>query len=157
MNSTGRFTDELRRLIARSYDICQNCGSTLPREVAAYAGYAKDGSPLYVGVKATVRWRRYTGVMTRYYFHARGPRRYVADYEGFDLLDFQASYDIAVQTIRDIANDPVALQVHADWTMEVTDETGQTALTIPFSKAANQSSGGAVFRVSLPFAEVGPR
>jgi hypothetical protein len=87
----------------------------------------------------------------------RGPRRYVADYEGFDLLDFQASYDIAVQTIRDIANDPVALQVHADWTMEVTDETGQTALTIPFSKAANQSSGGAVFRVSLPFAEVGPR
>lgn len=49
MKSAGRFTDELRRLMARSYDSCQNCGAKLPREVAAYAGYAVDGSPLYVG------------------------------------------------------------------------------------------------------------
>ena len=35
--------------MARSYDSCQSCGSKLPREVAAYAGYAADGSPLYVG------------------------------------------------------------------------------------------------------------
>jgi hypothetical protein len=49
MKSTGRFTDELRRLMARSYDCCQSCGSTLPREVAAYAGYSADGLPLYVG------------------------------------------------------------------------------------------------------------
>jgi hypothetical protein len=49
MKSTGRFTDDLRRLMARSYDRCQNCGSKLPREIAAYAGYAADGSSLYVG------------------------------------------------------------------------------------------------------------
>jgi hypothetical protein len=49
MKSTGRFTDELRRLMARSYDSCQGCGAKLPREVAAFAGYAVDGSPLYVG------------------------------------------------------------------------------------------------------------
>jgi hypothetical protein len=49
MKSTGRFTDDLRRLMARSYDSCQSCGSKLPREIAAYAGYAADGSPLYVG------------------------------------------------------------------------------------------------------------
>ena len=47
--STGRFTDDLRRLMARSYDTCQNCGSKLPKEIAAYAGYEADGSPLYVG------------------------------------------------------------------------------------------------------------
>src|SRR5438132_3780996 len=49
MKSTGRFTAELRRLMARSYDVCQSCGSTLPRDVASYAGYAADGSPCYVG------------------------------------------------------------------------------------------------------------
>ena len=35
--------------MAGSYDNCQNCGATLQRDVAAYAGYAADGSPLYVG------------------------------------------------------------------------------------------------------------
>ena len=49
MSSTGRFTDELRRLMARSYDTCQSCGAKLPIEEAAYAGYAVGGSPLYVG------------------------------------------------------------------------------------------------------------
>src|SRR6266478_4615364 len=50
MESTGRFTADLRRLMGRSYDVCQSCGSHLQRDVAAYAGYAADGSPLYVGV-----------------------------------------------------------------------------------------------------------
>src|ERR1700730_18076857 len=49
MRSTGRFTVELRRLMARSYDSCQSCGSKLPREIAAFAGYGADGSSLYVG------------------------------------------------------------------------------------------------------------
>lgn len=49
MKSTGRFTPELRRLMTRSYDSCQTCGSKLPKEVAAFAGYAADSSPLYVG------------------------------------------------------------------------------------------------------------
>jgi hypothetical protein len=47
--STARFTDDLWQLIALSYADCQSCGSALPMKVAAYAGYAADGSPLYVG------------------------------------------------------------------------------------------------------------
>jgi len=50
MESTGRFTADLRRLMGRSYDVCQSCGSHLQHDVAAYAGYAADGLPLYVGV-----------------------------------------------------------------------------------------------------------
>jgi len=49
MDSTGRFSNELMALRSRSYDRCQSCGSQLPRDVAAYAGYAADGTPRYVG------------------------------------------------------------------------------------------------------------
>lgn len=49
MESTGRFNADLRALRSRSYDLCQSCGKRLPREVAAYAGYAVDGSARYVG------------------------------------------------------------------------------------------------------------
>ncbi len=49
MQSTGRFSKELNELRSRSYAHCQSCGSSLPRDIAAYAGYATDGSPLYVG------------------------------------------------------------------------------------------------------------
>lgn len=49
MESTGRFSAELRALQSRSYDRCQTCGSQLVRDVAAYAGYAHDGSARYVG------------------------------------------------------------------------------------------------------------
>ena len=49
MESTGRFNAELRALRSNSYDRCQSCGAQLPREVAAYAGYAADGGARYVG------------------------------------------------------------------------------------------------------------
>ena len=49
VKSTGRFNADLRALRSRSYDRCQSCGKKLPREVAAYAGYAIDGRPRYVG------------------------------------------------------------------------------------------------------------
>ena len=32
-----------------SYDRCRTCGADLPQGIAAFAGYASDGSPLYVG------------------------------------------------------------------------------------------------------------
>ena len=72
------------------------------------------------------------GIMTRYYFHARGPDRYIADIEGFEVPNVQAAYDIAVQTIRDIASDPIGFQTHADWAMEVTDDAGRTVFIVPF-------------------------
>lgn len=49
MQSTGRFNADLRALQSRSYDLCQSCGKRLPRDAAAYAGYAIDGSARYVG------------------------------------------------------------------------------------------------------------
>jgi len=49
MKSTGRFNSELRQLRERSYDQCQTCSKKLPKDIAAYAGYGADGSPLYVG------------------------------------------------------------------------------------------------------------
>lgn len=49
MKSSGRVNSELMALRARSYDRCQSCGKELPRDVAAYAGYATDGNPRYVG------------------------------------------------------------------------------------------------------------
>jgi hypothetical protein len=49
MESTGRFTKSLRRLMSQSYDSCRSCGVTLKEGVASYAGYAADDSPLYVG------------------------------------------------------------------------------------------------------------
>lgn len=49
MESTGRFKADLQALRSRSYDICQSCGKTLPLDVAAYAGYAINGSARYVG------------------------------------------------------------------------------------------------------------
>lgn len=49
MQSTGRFTKELKRLMADSYDSCKSCGSALPHDVAAYAGYDERGQPLYIG------------------------------------------------------------------------------------------------------------
>ncbi len=49
MQSTGRFTPALRRMMNDSYDRCRTCGTVLPEGIAAFAGYASDGSPLYVG------------------------------------------------------------------------------------------------------------
>lgn len=49
MKSTGRFNADLRALRSNSYDRCQSCGTQLPRDVAAYAGYASDGAARYVG------------------------------------------------------------------------------------------------------------
>ncbi len=49
MQSTGRFTPALRRMMNDSYDRCRTCEVALPQGIAAFAGYASDGFPLYVG------------------------------------------------------------------------------------------------------------
>jgi hypothetical protein len=49
VQSTGRFNADLQALRSHSYDRCQSCGEGLPRDIAAYAGYALDGSARYVG------------------------------------------------------------------------------------------------------------
>ncbi len=49
MKSTGRFTSRLRKLTHYSHDKCSKCGSQLPTNMAAFAGYQADGSEIYVG------------------------------------------------------------------------------------------------------------
>lgn len=49
MNSTGHISCELRRLLSYSYDRCRSCDAVLSKGSPAYAGYAADGAPLYVG------------------------------------------------------------------------------------------------------------
>jgi hypothetical protein len=49
MNSTGRINCELRRLLSHSYDRCRHCDVGLTKGSPAYAGYAADEAPLYVG------------------------------------------------------------------------------------------------------------
>jgi hypothetical protein len=49
LESTGRFTVELKRLMRDSYDRCSECGQHINKGNAALAGYAKDGKPVYVG------------------------------------------------------------------------------------------------------------
>jgi hypothetical protein len=49
MESTGRFTPELRRLTYHSYDTCRRCGTRMDKDTAALAGYYADGAPAYVG------------------------------------------------------------------------------------------------------------
>lgn len=47
--STGRFTTALRKLVHYKHDVCSDCGRSLPRGVAAFAGYTLDGREVYVG------------------------------------------------------------------------------------------------------------
>lgn len=49
MKSTGRFTPALRKLTHYSYDHCSQCGASLQKGVAAYAGYTAAGAEIYVG------------------------------------------------------------------------------------------------------------
>jgi hypothetical protein len=49
MQSTGRLTVELKRLVRDSYDHCRTCARQLNKGEPAYAGYGQDGVPLYVG------------------------------------------------------------------------------------------------------------
>jgi hypothetical protein len=48
IQSTGRFTAELRLLMNDSYDVCRSCGAKLAEGDVALAGYARSGQPLYV-------------------------------------------------------------------------------------------------------------
>ncbi len=49
MESTGRFTPALRRLVYHSYDRCGRCGAQMDKDTAALAGYDESGSEMYVG------------------------------------------------------------------------------------------------------------
>jgi hypothetical protein len=70
--------------------------------------------------------------MPRYYFHARGPNRYIPDYIGYELDDLSAAREFAFETIRDMASDPFYRGDYRRWTLYIADENGRTVLAMPF-------------------------
>lgn len=49
MNSTGRFTRKLRKLVHYGHDTCSECGTRLSDSHPAYAGYTSGQKEIYVG------------------------------------------------------------------------------------------------------------
>lgn len=49
MNSTGRYTRALTKLVHYSHSRCSMCGLSLPTNSAAFAGYTQSGAEIYVG------------------------------------------------------------------------------------------------------------
>ena len=80
--------------------------------------------------------------MPRYFFHARSPNRLMPDKAGLVLDSSKAAYDAATQTILDMVNDPSAVRDLTDWVIEISNEHGQTLLTVPFSEAIQVSGSG---------------
>ena len=82
----------------------------------------------------------YRSIVPRYYFHASGPTRYVADTKGIELDNIQAAYDLAIQIIRDTMGDRLGFPEAGDWTIKIADQDSQTALTVPFVDALRPAS-----------------
>jgi hypothetical protein len=80
--------------------------------------------------------------MPRFFFSARGPNRHISDYEGLELSDLLTARDIALRAATDVLAEMKDQERHPDWRFEITDEDGQTVLTIPFSNAAEPEPSG---------------
>ena len=88
-----------------------------------------------------IRQRR--EMMPRYYFSARGPNRHIPDYDGLELSDLLTARAVAVAAAADVLREMEGQEHHPDWRFEITDEAGQTILTISFSEAQEPGSGRA--------------
>ena len=84
------------------------------------------------------RWRR-GGDVPRYFLHLRyrdGPTGLAVDEEGDEVPEPSALREHVAATARDLMQ-KARLHTISDWrgcTFEVTDETGQLVLTLPFSQ-----------------------
>jgi hypothetical protein len=66
--------------------------------------------------------------MARFFAHVRTATALIPDSEGFELENLGKVHANCVRVAADlVASDPHAL----DWTFEITDEMGQTVLTLP--------------------------
>jgi hypothetical protein len=73
--------------------------------------------------------------MPSYFFNARGPDRYVTASEGVELDSVDDAHALALQSVLDIASDPVGFRGARSWAVEVMDAEGQIVTIIPFSLA----------------------
>jgi hypothetical protein len=80
--------------------------------------------------------------MTRYYFHARCPNRWVPDVKGINLDSVQAAHDLAIQIVRDITGGRHGFPIASGWTIEIADQEQQSILTMPFVDAFKMPEAG---------------
>lgn len=79
----------------------------------------------------------------RYFMNMRHRRRYVPDEEGDELKGGQTVRDHAVEVARDMIRHTRLATVRdwLDWQFEVTDNTGQLVLVLPFEEAVEGMQG----------------
>ena len=80
--------------------------------------------------------------MARYYFNARGPNRHIPDCDGLDVSDLMTACAIARLAAADVLARMDNSRHHPDWHFEITNEDGQTILTIPFSESPREPESG---------------
>jgi hypothetical protein len=77
----------------------------------------------------------------RFYMNLRYRNRYFPDHEGDELASVEAAREHALFTARDMIR-RTRTQIIRDWfdcTFEITDETGETVLMVPFGDTVEQS------------------
>ncbi len=79
----------------------------------------------------------------RFFMNMRSRNRYVPDEEGDELKDGQTLREHAVETARDLIRRTRLATVRdwLDWTFEITDDTGELVLVLPFEEAAEGMNG----------------
>lgn len=85
MESTGRFTPALRRLVHGSYDECRCCGSRIPPKTPALAGYDADEKEAYVGPCCEVTLKERA---SHIYWHWHADRRCTPEQKLWRFMDF---------------------------------------------------------------------
>lgn len=79
--------------------------------------------------------------MPRYFFHIRQGDELFTDDEGEELADLNAVRNEAVESARELMADDVAQGRPSELRVfEVTDEHGNTVLTLPFEDAIHSGS-----------------
>jgi hypothetical protein len=74
--------------------------------------------------------------MPRYHFHIRKGEVLVEDPEGTEVAQAESLEDEAIEAARDLLADGDRQGLdRREWVFEVTDESGTTVLTLPFSEA----------------------
>ncbi len=74
--------------------------------------------------------------MPRYHFHIRKGEVLVEDPEGTEVSETEALEDEAIEAARDLLADGDLQGLdRREWVYGITDESGATVLTLPFSKA----------------------
>jgi len=80
--------------------------------------------------------------MPRFFFHARSRDGFTKDQEGQELPDREAAQIEALAAAQQLWSDLSPNMAREDLSIEVTNEAGETILTVPFPKTAELLAKG---------------